>query len=93
MLVRVEEFQPDRLKLAAKLEPAAQAAWLSPEKLTAHAEVQTLFGIAAADRRVTAKMRVAPGVPHFEQWPGWTFGLPKHERFEPKEIELGLNHR
>lgn len=89
MLVRVEEFQPDRLKLAAKLEPAMQAAWLSPEKLTAHAEVQTLFGIAAADRRVTAKMRVAPGVPHFEQWPGWTFGLPKHERFEQREVELG----
>jgi len=89
MLVRVEEFQPDRLKLAAKLEPAMQAAWISPEKLTAHAEVQTLFGIAAADRRVTAKMRVAPGVPHFEQWPGWTFGLPKHERFEQREVELG----
>ena len=88
-LVRVEEFQPDRLKLTAKLEPAAQAAWLSPEKLTANAEVQTLFGIAAADRCVTAKLRVAPGVPHFEQWPGWTFGLPKHERFEQREIELG----
>ena len=88
-LVRVEEFQPDRLKLAAKLEPAAQAAWLPPEKLTAHAELQTLFGIAAADRRITAKLRIAPGVPHFEQWPGWRFGLPKHERFEAKEIDLG----
>ncbi len=89
ILVRVEEFQPDRLRLTAKLQPAAQAAWLSPENLTAHAEVQTLFGIAAADRRVTAKLRVAPGVPHFEQWPGWTFGLPKHERFEQREVELG----
>ena len=92
MLVRVEEFQPDRLKLAAKLEPAANAvntAWLAPENLTAHAEVQTLFGIAAADRRVTAKLRIAPGSPHFEQWPGWSFGLPKHEHFESKEIDLG----
>ena len=89
MLVRVEEFQPDRLKLAAKLEPAAQAAWLAPENLTAHAELQTLFGIAAADRRVTAKLRIAPGSPHFEQWPGWRFGLPKHEKFEPREVDLG----
>jgi len=87
--VRVEEFQPDRLKLAAKLEPALQGAWLAPEGLTAHAEVQTLFGIAAADRRVTAKLRIAPGSPHFEQWPGWTFGVPKHEHFEAKEIDLG----
>ncbi len=88
-LVRVEEFQPDRLKLAAKLEPAAQAAWLAPENLTAHAELQTLFGIAAADRRITAKLRITPGTPHFDQWPGWSFGLPKHERFEPREVELG----
>ncbi len=88
-LVRVEEFQPDRLKLLAKLEPAAQAAWLSPENLSANAELQTLFGIAAADRRMTAKLRIAPGSPVFEQWPGWTFGLPKHEHFEPREIELG----
>ena len=89
MLVRVEEFQPDRLKLAAKLEPAAQAAWLAPENLAASVELQTLFGIAAADRRVTAKLRIAPGSPHFEQWPGWSFGLPKHEKFEPREIDLG----
>jgi uncharacterized protein YfaS (alpha-2-macroglobulin family) len=88
-LVRVEEFQPDRLKLTAKLEPAVQAAWLSPENLSANAEVQTLFGIAATDRRMTAKLRIAPGSPVFEQWPGWTFGLPKHERFEPREVELG----
>jgi uncharacterized protein YfaS (alpha-2-macroglobulin family) len=89
ILVRVEEFQPDRLKLAAKLEPAAKAAWLAPENLTAHAELQTLFGIAAADRRVTAKLRIAPGSPHFDQWPGWSFGLPKHEKFEPREVDLG----
>ncbi len=89
ILVRVEEFQPDRLKLAAKLEPAAQGAWLAPENLIAHAEVQTLFGIAAADRRVTAKLHIAPGSPHFEQWPGWSFGLPKHEKFEPREVDLG----
>ena len=88
-LVRVEEFQPDRLKLTAKLEPSADAAWLSPENLNANAEVQTLFGIAAADRRMTAKLRIAPGSPCFEQWPGWTFGLPKHERFDPREVELG----
>ncbi|MEO6788115.1 MAG: MG2 domain-containing protein, partial [Chthoniobacteraceae bacterium] len=89
ILVRVEEFQPDRLKLAAKLEPAVLGAWLPPENLTAHAELQTLFGIAAADRRVTAKLHIAPGSPHFEQWPGWTFGLPKHEKFEPREVDLG----
>jgi uncharacterized protein YfaS (alpha-2-macroglobulin family) len=89
MLVRVEEFQPDRLKLAAKLDPAPQAAWLAPENLTAHAELQTLFGIAAADRRVTAKLHIAPGFPQFEQWPGWSFGLPKHEKFEPREVDLG----
>ncbi|MEO6752522.1 MAG: MG2 domain-containing protein, partial [Chthoniobacteraceae bacterium] len=89
ILVRVEEFQPDRLNLAAKLEPAPQGAWLPPENLTAHAELQTLFGIAAADRRVTAKLHIAPGSPHFEQWPGWTFGVPKHEHFEAKEIDLG----
>lgn len=89
MMVRVEEFQPDRMKMIAKLDPSAEGVWLSPEKLAASVELQTLFGIAAADRRVTAKLNVAPGAPHFEQWPGWTFSLPKHERFEPREVDLG----
>lgn len=88
-MVRVEEFQPDRMKMIAKLDPAAVGAWLSPEKLAANVELQTLFGIAAAGRRVTAKLRVAPGAPRFEQWPGWTFGLPKFESFEPREVDLG----
>lgn len=87
-LVRVEEFQPDRLKLSAKFDPASEQSWLSPEKLNAEVDLQTLFGTAAADRRVTGIMRLSPGVPYFEQWPDWTFGLPEGKAFESKEIPL-----
>ncbi len=89
ILVRVEEFQPDRLKMAVKFDPDRVQTWLSPEKLGVQINLQTLFGIAAADRRVTGTMRISPASPDFEQWPGWTFGLPNEKKFEPKEINLG----
>ncbi len=87
-LVRVEEFQPDRLKLSAKFSSDAIQAWVSPENLSVQLDLQTLFGIAAADRRVTGKLRLTPASPNFEQWPGWTFSLPAAQKFETQEIEL-----
>ncbi|MDG2123006.1 MAG: MG2 domain-containing protein, partial [Verrucomicrobiales bacterium] len=49
--VRVEEFQPDRLKINAEFRPDAGDGWCSPEGLEVEVQLDTLFGIAAADRR------------------------------------------
>ena len=85
---RVEDFQPDRMKMLAHIEPATQAGWMSPDALAAKVEVQTLFGIAAAERRVTAAMRIDSAVPYFDQWPKWRFHLPREKFFETKNVEL-----
>ncbi len=87
-LIRVEDFQPDRMKMLAALDPKPIAGWITARQLSAKVELQTLFGIAAADRRVTAKMHVAPGSPHFEPWPKWIFHLPSSNHFESREVEL-----
>ncbi len=88
-VVRVEEFQPDRMKMNAVLDPAPGAGWVKPENLTAKVELQTLFGIAAAERSVTGKMRVTAGGADFSAWPDWTFHLPKPVNFESQVVELG----
>ena len=89
--MRVEEFQPDRLKMHAHFGSEEPLLWRSPENLRVHADVQTLFGIPAASRRITAKMRLTPAQPTFSEWPGWTFGIPKGPQIEGKTVDLGEN--
>ena len=89
IVVRVEDFQPDRMKMTATLDPKPVAGWLKPGELTAKIELQTLFGIAAADRRVTGKLHVSPGSADFSEWPKWTFHLPSTGNFETRDVELG----
>ena len=86
--VRVEDFQPDRLKLVAKLNRETPG-WLAPKDLAVDLDLQTLFDLPAAERRVTAKLRVSPGQPEFAAWKGWHFHLPELEPFEARELDLG----
>ncbi len=87
-IVRVEEFQPDRLKIKAKFEPAAGDGWSSPDGLAVSVQLDTLFGIPAANRRIAAKLHLTPTTPRFSEWPGWQFGLAGTERSESSEIPL-----
>ena len=73
--VRVEEFQPDRLKIKAKFQPGASEGWRSPDGLAVAVQLDTLFGIPAASRRIAAKLYLSPATPTFTKWPGWKFGI------------------
>ena len=86
--VRVEEFQPDRLKVKASFRPGGGEGWRSPEGLSVGVQLDTLFGIPAANRRVAAKLHLSPARPRFANWPGWQFGLSDNHRQDSKEIEL-----
>lgn len=86
--VRVEEFQPDRLKVKASFQPGEGEGWRSPDDLFVAVQLDTLFGIPAANRRIAAKLLLAPAVPVFPQWPGWQFGITEQRRAEAKEIDL-----
>ena len=70
---RVEDFQPDRMKLTAAFNTAPDVAWVQPRDVKAILKVETLFGQPAADRRVLAKMYLSPASFAFAQYPDFTF--------------------
>ncbi len=87
-MIRVEEFQPDRLKVKAQFQPAELEGWRSPEGLSVSVQLDTLFGIPAAHRRVAAKLHIVPVTPAFDRWPGWEFGIATDERPDSKASDL-----
>jgi uncharacterized protein YfaS (alpha-2-macroglobulin family) len=87
-IVRVEEFQPDRLKVQAKFEPEVADGWASPDGLAVGVQLDTLFGLPAAGRRVAATLHLTPATPRFPQWPDWQFGLPSRSPSDIRAIPL-----
>lgn len=71
--VRVEEFQPDRMKLAVAFDPAPAAGWAKPEELKLQYELRSLFGTAEAGNRVTTKLELRPAAFRFDGWADYTF--------------------
>ncbi len=89
---RVEDFQPDRMKLATEFNTAAGAGWVKGNDVRCTATVQTLFGFAAADRRVKAKMNLSPVDFQFPQYAGFVFHNRQEDEeneFASKTLELG----
>lgn len=81
---RLEDFQPDRMKLAVDLTGDELAGWLQPQGIKADVNLQTLFGFPAAKRKLVARMELNPGDFAFAQFPGYIFHnrLPKPEEDE-----------
>jgi uncharacterized protein YfaS (alpha-2-macroglobulin family) len=80
--VKVQEFQPDRMKVKAlfardaTLYPENTEGWLNPKDLKANINVQNLFGTPAENRRVTATMTLSPAYPAFSQYADFAFYDP-----------------
>jgi uncharacterized protein YfaS (alpha-2-macroglobulin family) len=71
--VRVQEFEPDRLKVRATLSDAEVVGWIAPENVKATVNAMNLFGTPAINRRVTGELTLTPAVPEFAQYPDFTF--------------------
>lgn len=71
--VRVEEFQPDRMKVATEISPAPPAGWLDCKATDASVSVRSLFGEPAPGRRVTMQLDLSPADFGFSEWPGYAF--------------------
>ena len=71
--VRVEEFQPDRMKVATRIDPAPPAGWLECKATDAKVSVESLFGEPAPERRVTMKLDLSPVNFGFTEWPDYVF--------------------
>ncbi len=101
--VKVQEFTPDRLKMAARITRQAVEGWVTPQELKAHVSLQNLFGTPAEARRVTATMTLAPALPAFPSWrdyqfhdpqfakEGFTEPLAESKTNEQGEAEFNLN--
>jgi len=84
--VRVQEFEPDRIKVAAHLSAESTDGWVSPKDLSASINVQNLFGTPAQNRRVEASLTLAPAYPAFRSLPDYRF-------YDPLRAKEGYNEK
>jgi uncharacterized protein YfaS (alpha-2-macroglobulin family) len=103
--VKVQEFQPDRMKVSARFSAEPGEGWLNPKDLKATVTAMNLFGTPAQDRRVTAEITLSPAFPAFSRYPDYKFYDPQRakEGYSAKlndqitndkgetEFDLGLN--
>jgi uncharacterized protein YfaS (alpha-2-macroglobulin family) len=103
--VKVQEFQPDRMKVAARFSAEPTEGWLNPKELKATVTAMNLFGTPAQDRRVSAEITLTPAFPAFSRYPDYKFYDPQRakEGYSAKlndqktndkgetEFDLGLN--
>ncbi|MCY4012663.1 MAG: alpha-2-macroglobulin [Gammaproteobacteria bacterium] len=102
---RVEEFQPDRLRIRAAIIDQGRApseqqpggremrrrAWLNPGEHYARVTLHNLFGTAAQGRRVVGSLAVTPVSPVFPEHPGYRFTDPFRDPDAPlKTVRLPL---
>jgi uncharacterized protein YfaS (alpha-2-macroglobulin family) len=71
--VQVKEFQPDRMKVSAKLSTVVPEGWVKPAQLKAMVDVQNLFGTPAAGRRVEGSLTLRPAFPSFPSYKDYHF--------------------
>ena len=82
--VKVQEFQPDRLRMSAHLSAESAEGWVSPDQLKASIDLQNLFGTPAQNRRVTAQMILSPSFPAFPAYSAYQF-------YDPQAAKEGFN--
>lgn len=78
--VKVEEFQPDRMKIKAKFSAAAAEGWVHPQDLKALVQVDNLYGAPAEARKVTAEMSLKPVLTAFKRYKSYSFYDPHYAK-------------
>ena len=87
---KVQEFEPDRMKVQLDLSTTPIAGWLRPDDVKARITVAHLFGEAASARRVDGELSLTPALPRFSRWPDYRFQIgevlkePYHEPIAAK---------
>ena len=72
---RVQEFEPDRLKVELELSSGPVPGWLTPSQVNARIRVAHLFGEPASGRRVDGVLSLTPVLPRFERHPDYRFSV------------------
>lgn len=78
---RVEEFEPDRMKITGHFAGAGVGkAWIAPENAAYALNVQNLYGTPAAGRRASVQLLYGDEQVAFPAWKGWDFHAPGREQ-------------
>jgi alpha-2-macroglobulin len=70
---KVQEFEPDRMKVHLDLSSKPIDSWLRPDDVMAQVTVAHLFGGAAGNRRIEGEMSLTPALPRFDKYPDYRF--------------------
>lgn len=94
---KVEEFEPDRMRMTSVLSEK-NAGWSLPEKLGAAVSLKNLFGAPAQNRKIKAKIILEPAGFAFEKYEGFVFTDPLIDKDRPlkavvKEIDEVLTDK
>ncbi len=85
---RVEEFQPDTLKMESRLVGAEKKGWFTGEMIQAAIKLENLFGTPAQNRKVSGQISVGPTGFKFKEYKEYVFHDPFSNR---KDKSLSLN--
>ena len=88
---RVEEFQPDTMKIETTLLGVDRQRWISAPSLQARVRLRNLFGRPAQDRRVTGRMTVRSSRFAFPEYRDYLFADPYYDpKAEPLRVTEDL---
>ncbi len=78
--VKVEEFQPDRIKTSATFSKPISEGWVHPDDLKVTVNVQNLYGTPAEARQVEANLTLKPALPAFKRYKDYNFYDPHYAK-------------
>ncbi len=77
---KVEEFQPDTMKIQSKLLDVVNNGWNTQQKINARVTLGNLFGTPAQDRKMSARLNIQPVNFHFKKYQDYHFTDPYFDR-------------
>jgi len=89
--VRVEEFQPDRMKVTATFGGEKNRVWLPPDDLSIQVHLEDLIGAPSADHLVKIKQRLSPAGFSVDSYGDYQFALPEAPKQENNQEEQELD--
>src|SRR5207253_1668899 len=90
----VKEFLPDRMKIETRFSQNVLRGWIQPKQMEASVALANLYGTPATDRRVSARLELAPCAFSFPEFPDYLFFDPRFEEKKDRQeqmVELGEN--
>lgn len=82
--IKVQEFLPDKMKIAASFNKGSQKLWISPKNLSANVSLRNLFGTPAVGNEIRASIVLSPRSLNLYKFPSYSF-------FDETIIKKSLN--